>query len=75
MSHMFNGWNSLLSSFNTQIVNYMKHILDGCNSLTNLNFSFMNTQNANYMSIIIYGWKSLTNLNLSSFNSKILIKG
>ena len=45
-------------------------MLDGCNSLTNLDLSNFNTQNVTNMSDMFYGCNSLTNLNLSNFNTQ-----
>ena len=55
--------------FNTNNVNNMSGMFNGCSSLTSLNLSNFNTNNVRDMSCMFYKCSSLTSLNLSNFNT------
>ena len=63
-----------LSNFNTNNVNDMSSMFEGCSSLTNINLSNFNTQNVEYMSGMFEGCSSLTNINIITNDKRIINK-
>ena len=59
-----------LSSSNTQNLEDMRYMFQGCKSLIKLDLSSFDTQNVKNMSCMLEGCKNLINLDLSSINTQ-----
>ena len=62
-----------LSSFNTQNVENMYCLFNGCSSLTTLDLSAFNARKVTNMKFMFFKCSSLTILNLSSLNNAIIV--